>query len=93
MAACRSSRKSGILGRRAVIRNAKAQAEYNKLKGLLEELSKLCESKDEICDEAEAEAALKGVFDAKALRQLENNLRVIRNNILSELAGITNAFG
>lgn len=34
-----------------------------------------------IFDEAEAEAALKGVFDAKALRQLENNLRVIRNNI------------
>jgi hypothetical protein len=46
-----------------------------------------------IFDEAEAEAALKGVFDAKALRQLENNLRVIRNNTLSELAGITNAFG
>ncbi|MGD0511152.1 MAG: hypothetical protein ABSA33_04910 [Candidatus Micrarchaeaceae archaeon] len=45
--------------------NAKAQAEYNKLKGLLEELSKICERKDEIFDEAEAEAALKGVFDAK----------------------------
>ena len=45
--------------------NAKAQAEYNKLKGLLEELSKLCARKHEIFDEAEAEAALKGVFDAK----------------------------
>jgi len=73
--------------------NAKAQAEYNKLKGLLEELSKICERKDEIFDEAEAEAALKGVFDAEALRQLENNLRVIRKNVLSELAGITKAFG
>jgi hypothetical protein len=44
-------------------------------------------------DEAEAEAALKGVFNAEALRQLENNLRVIRKNVLSELAGITKAFG
>jgi hypothetical protein len=71
--------------------NAEAQAEYDKLKGLLEELSRICESKDKILDKAEA--ALKGVGNADALRELERNLRGARLKVLSELAGITKHFG
>jgi hypothetical protein len=72
--------------------NAGAQAEYEKLKGLLEGLSRICERKDKILDGAEA--ALKGnVSNAEGLSNLERNLRNARVKVLSELAGITKAFG
>ena len=73
------------------MRNAEAQAEYDKLKGLLEELSAIGERKDKTLEKAEA--TLQGVGNADALRNLEINLRGIRRNVLSQLAAITNRFG
>lgn len=46
-----------------------AEAEYDKLKGLLEALSRVCEGKDKLLDEAET--ALKGTIgNLDALRNL-----------------------
>jgi hypothetical protein len=67
-----------------------AQAEYDKLKGLLGGLSTICES-NKMPDEALA--ALRGSINADALSNLAANLRVKRFKVLSELAGITKAFG
>jgi hypothetical protein len=72
--------------------NAEAQAEYEKLKGLLETLRAIGERNDKILDGAEA--AFKGnIGNAEALSNLENNLRGARRTVLSDLAGITNHFG
>ena len=70
---------------------SEAQAEYDKLKGLLEALSAIGARKDKMLDGAEA--ALKGVGHADALSHLERNLCGARRTILSELAGITKHFG
>ena len=69
---------------------AEAQAEYDKLAGLLEVLKDICE-RNSIPEEVEA--ALEGVSNSDALRNLEDNLRVKRRNVLSELAGNTKAIG
>jgi len=71
--------------------NAEAQAEYDKLTGLLKGLSTICE-KNKMPDEA-AQALEGNVGNADALRNLEDNLRIKRVKVLSELAGITKAFG
>jgi len=71
--------------------NAEAQAEYDKLTGLLKRLSTICE-KNKMPDEA-APALEGNVGNADALRNLEDNLRIKRVKVLSELAGITKAFG
>ncbi|MGA2203380.1 MAG: hypothetical protein ABSG40_15580 [Terriglobales bacterium] len=73
------------------MRHAEAQAEYDKLKGLLEALSAIGERKDKMLDGAEA--ALKGIGNTDALKNLERNLCRIRRTILSELAGIIKHFG
>jgi len=71
--------------------HAEAQAEYDKLKGLLEELSAIGETKDKTLEKAEA--TLQGAGNAVALNNLETNLRGIRRNVLSRLAAINNRFG
>ena len=68
-----------------------AQAEYDKLKGLLDALGTIVGRRDTKF-EAEAEAALK-VVGTDALSNLERNLCSARRNVLSELAGITKHFG
>jgi hypothetical protein len=67
------------------------EAEYEKLKGLLEALSTIAARKDKMLEGSEA--ALKGnISNAEALSNLENNLRGARRTVLSELAGITKRF-
>ncbi len=72
--------------------NREAEAEYEKLKGLLEALSKVSEGKDKPLHDAEM--ALEGnKQDPEALVNLERNLRNVRVRILSELTGIMKHFG
>lgn len=64
--------------------HAEAQAEYDKLKGLVESFSAIGEIKDTLLEELDkAEAALKGVGPADALNNLELNLRGMRKSVLS----------
>jgi len=64
-----------------------AEAEYRKLKELVEFLGRVIEGKDK--DLHEAEMALKGnIGKPETLRDLERNLRNARVKILSELTGI-----
>jgi hypothetical protein len=71
--------------------DVEARAEYEKLAELLEELRQVCE-RNRMPDEVGA--ALEGNHgNAEALRNLRDNLRVKRGKVLSELLGITKAFG
>jgi hypothetical protein len=67
------------------------EAEYRRLKGLLETLSRVSEGKDTILHDAEM--ALKGSSKPEALDNLERNLRNARFKILAELAGAAKSFG
>ena len=69
--------------------NADAQAEYDKLTGLLKGLREICEN-NKIPDEA---VAALGVGNSEVQSNLEGNLRVKRLKVLSELVGISKAFG
>jgi hypothetical protein len=71
--------------------HAEAQAEYDKLKGLLDALSAIGARKDKMLDGVEA--ALLGVASADALNNLAVSLRGSRQTVLSELDGITKHFG
>lgn len=72
--------------------HAEAQAEHDKLKGLLEALSAIGARKED-AEFHKAEAALRGVGDAEALSNLERNLCGVRRSILGELHGIIKHFG
>jgi hypothetical protein len=71
--------------------HAEAQAEYDKLKGLLDSLSVIGSRKDKLLDGVEA--ALIFNASADALSALAVSLRGSRQTVLSELEGITKQFG
>ena len=71
-----------------------AEAEYEKLKGLLEALSRFSEGEGKGKALHDAEMALEGTKqNPEALVNLERNLRNTRVVILSELTGIIKHFG
>jgi hypothetical protein len=71
--------------------HAEAQAEYDKLKGLLDALGAIGATKDRMLDGVEA--ALIFNASADALNSLAASLRNSRLTVLSELVGITERFG
>ena len=69
-----------------------AEAEYDKLKGLLQALGRYSGGEDRLLHDAEM--ALKGnIGNVDALNNLEGNLRNTRLRVLSELTGIIKTFG
>lgn len=69
-----------------------AEAEYVKLQGLLETLSRVSEGKDKLLHESDV--ALQGnKQNPEALDSLERNLRNVRVRILSDMTGIIKNFG
>jgi hypothetical protein len=68
-----------------------AEAEHEKLKGLVDSLSVISDVRGKLHD---AEMALRGnKNNPEALEKLERNLRNVRVRILSEVTGIMKQFG
>ncbi len=70
-----------------------ARAEYEKLKGMIENIARIAATANKAVNLQEAESNLRAnANNPDALRNLERNMRNVRAAILSDLSGVLSNF-